>query len=120
MVNKVILVTSDKTVVSTVTENLIGNFDITLAENGLQAVEYVQEINPQLVLIDLDIDVSDAIETVSSLREWTSIPIVFLSNSSENLIKFYNTSYLKKTEDKESFRQEILKILSSHEKSLNP
>lgn len=103
MVKKVLLVTPDQLVASMVKEKLIDVCELTLVEDGTTANEYVRKFCPNFIMIDLDSDVLKGIEIVSTLREWTSIPIIFLSNATEQLIKFHNTKYLKKTEDREVF-----------------
>lgn len=107
MVNTVLLITSDEFVASMVKESLTGTYEITLVEGGEKAIKCAQKVRPNLVIIDLDFDVLGGIEIVSALRVWTSVPIVFLSNTSEQLIKFYNTEYVRKTEDKASFLEKI-------------
>lgn len=107
MHKKIIVVTSDKLTASMVSEGLIGSYDVILAEDEVAAVELVSERHPDLLIIDLDLYVSSGIEIVSSLREWSSIPVFFLTSTYENLIKFDYTDYYNKLDEKITLREKV-------------
>ena len=59
-------------------------FQITLAENGKQAVDSIAEVNPDLVLMDLVMPVMMGFEAVTEIRkmpDFATIPIIAISAS---------------------------------------
>jgi DNA-binding response OmpR family regulator len=59
-------------------------YNVIRAENGQQAVEIARSGSPHLVLIDVMMPVMDGIRAAVTIREFSNIPIVFLSAKSED------------------------------------
>lgn len=59
---------------------LKSNFDIALAEDGIQALSVAEEFHPDMVLLDVMMPKRDGIETLKLLREKNhDVPIVMLT-----------------------------------------
>lgn len=54
-------------------------YDVVEAANGAEALKAVATLAPDLVILDLGLPDMDGKEVVTSLRGWTTIPIIILS-----------------------------------------
>ena len=59
-------------------------YNVVRAENGQQAVEIARDGNAHLILLDVMMPVMDGIRAAVMIREFSNIPIVFLSAKSED------------------------------------
>ncbi|NDD39135.1 MAG: response regulator [Verrucomicrobia bacterium] len=79
----VLLVEDDPTLremMSRIIEN--EKFPVTVAENGLRALELVKQTIPQLIVLDIMMPVMDGFQFLGELRqrkEWAHIPVVVLT-----------------------------------------
>ncbi|MDX2304865.1 MAG: response regulator [Microscillaceae bacterium] len=75
---KKILIVDDKLENRTVLLNLLEplNFELSLAKNGLEALQKVSEENPDLILMDLVMPVMSGFEACRHIRKMTNIPPV--------------------------------------------
>ena len=55
------------------------------AYNGKQALEILENNEIHLVLLDIMMPVMDGIETLTKLREFSNIPVIFLTAKSEEV-----------------------------------
>ena len=83
---KQIMVVDDRSENRMVLLNLLEplGFQVTLAENGKQAVDAIAELNPDLVLMDLVMPVMMGFEAVAEIRsmpEFAELPIIAISAS---------------------------------------
>ena len=64
-------------------------FDVVQAENGNDAIKIVRSSNIDLVLLDVMMPNKDGFQVCQELREFTSIPIVFLTalDAKDDLVK---------------------------------
>ena len=62
-------------------------YDLREAEDGKQALDVLHNEKIDLVLLDIMMPVMDGIETISKLREFTNVPVIFLSAKSEDTDK---------------------------------
>ena len=64
-------------------------FDVVQAENGNDAIKIVRSSNINLVLLDVMMPNKDGFQVCQELREFTSIPIVFLTalDAKDDLVK---------------------------------
>lgn len=60
------------------------DFKVVESENGKQAVRMAASVKPDLVLLDLGLPDMDGKDVVSSIREWSQVPIVVLTVRSED------------------------------------
>ncbi len=61
-------------------------YEIGVADNGQSALEYLSEIKPDIILLDVMMPGIDGYETCYRIKknpEWASIPIIFLSAKAE-------------------------------------
>lgn len=63
------------------------NFKVYKAYNGEQALEILKAHNIKLVVLDIMMPVLDGIRTAMKIREFSSVPIIFLSAKSEDADK---------------------------------
>ena len=54
-------------------------YEAVLAENGKEGLMKAATIHPDLAIVDLGLPDMDGKEVVSSLREWTAIPVIVLT-----------------------------------------
>jgi DNA-binding response OmpR family regulator len=77
---KILIVDDDPTIRKFIRANLDArNYEVFLAENGLQALEMLKEESIDLVLLDITMPQLDGFEVCRRLREWSNIPIIMLS-----------------------------------------
>ena len=62
-------------------------YELLEAEDGEKALAIIKEHKVDLVLLDIMMPKMDGIETVSRLREFSNIPVIFLSAKSEDTDK---------------------------------
>ncbi|MBR7797940.1 MAG: response regulator transcription factor [Bacillota bacterium] len=62
-------------------------FSVHLAEDGYQAIECVDKINPDLILLDVMMPYLDGYEFCQMIRKKSEIPILFLSSKEEDVDK---------------------------------
>ncbi|MEZ4591912.1 MAG: response regulator transcription factor [Chloroflexota bacterium] len=82
MVNKEkVLVIDDSREMLLVMKHLLLNHGYTplLAENGLAGLQMVEEHNPDLIILDLNMPVVDGWEVCEQIREKSNVPIIILT-----------------------------------------
>ncbi|MBU0751015.1 MAG: diguanylate cyclase [Gammaproteobacteria bacterium] len=106
---KILLVEDVRSIASVMAARL-GSYghDVTIAENGAFAIELFKKVNPDLILMDIEMPVMNGFETATHIRsleakqQWAWTPIMFLtaSDSPENLVTAIESGgdgYLVKT-----------------------
>jgi len=96
-----------------------GEFNITQAENGLDALEKLARIEVDLVMTDMNMPQMDGIELIKSMKEdnsYKGIPIIMLTTESddeerERGLKAGASSYLTKPVSREVLMKELGKYL---------
>lgn len=61
-------------------------FDVTTADNGLEALKKLEEMVPDVMLLDIVMPYMDGIEVLKEMKEnedWKKIPVIMLTNISE-------------------------------------
>lgn len=60
------------------------NFTVTEAANGMEAIRLVEQVKPQMVILDLMMPVVDGIETCKQIRKFSNVPIIMLTAKTED------------------------------------
>ena len=55
------------------------NYEIILAQNGIEALDQVQGQEPDLVVLDVIMPKKDGFQTLKELRSFSSVPVIMLS-----------------------------------------
>jgi DNA-binding response OmpR family regulator len=61
-------------------------FNVVCAENGIEALKKLEEITPDLILLDVIMPYMDGMEALKKIKEndaWKKIPVIMLTNISE-------------------------------------
>lgn len=68
------------------------DYDVFEAENGLEGLQKIQSVRPDIILLDLNLPDKDGLSVLQEIRSWSSIPVVILSvrNSEEDIISLLN------------------------------
>lgn len=56
-----------------------GQFEVVEAQNGSEALQKIIETRPGLVILDHGLPDMNGIEVLKKLREWSSVPVIFLT-----------------------------------------
>ena len=80
---KLLLVEDDanlRYIVQSSLEDLIGGYEVKVAENGLQGLEEWKEFQPDIIISDIDMPVMNGFDMVKRIRETDGdTPILFAS-----------------------------------------
>ena len=76
-----VLVIDDSREMLTVMKHLLRNNEFTplLAENGLTGLKMVEEHNPDLIILDLNMPIVDGWQVCEQIRERSIVPIIILT-----------------------------------------
>lgn len=92
-----ILIVDDVPLNRVVVEKMLSQFDfnVRVADNGLEAMKELFVSPPDLILLDILMPVMDGFEVIQAIREnpaWNDVKIVVLSalNSNEDIVKAFN------------------------------
>ena len=106
---------------------LKGNFDVTLAENGQQALQLVEEVKPDLILLDVIMPKLDGVQTLRELRlRQIHVPVVMLTatttvRTAVEAMKCGAVDYLNKPFDIEQLTALIFETFETQgERDLTP
>lgn len=91
----VILLVDDDVEILEVTKLMLENYEVHTASTGRDAIELARQINPDLVLLDVNIPDPNGYEVCRQIKETSQniVKIIFVSGSGEveNRIKGYNS-----------------------------
>lgn len=84
----IILLIEDDFFVSDVYQTRLGQekFQVVAAENGIKAMQKLEEITPDLILLDIMMPYMDGREVLKKIKEnevWKKIPVIILTNLSQ-------------------------------------
>ena len=79
--NEKILVVDDELSIRQILETRLSirGYDVTLAENGEEALYLFRKINPNLVILDLMLPKIDGYEVCTEIRKGSKVPIIMLT-----------------------------------------
>ena len=84
--SKILIVEDDKWIASSLKIYLENsNFDVFLHYEWLDAINKIKLINPDLLILDINLPWKDWIEITKELREFSSLPIIMLTARSSEL-----------------------------------
>ena len=100
---KRILVVDDDSMNLARTKIILGkNYDVLLADSGIEALVKLRNEKVDMVLLDIDMPKMNGIETFERMKEFAAeVPVIFLTASGleedvQNAIKLGAVNYLKK------------------------
>ncbi|MDO5733915.1 MAG: response regulator transcription factor [Eubacteriales bacterium] len=86
--HSILIVDDDRDIREAVKIYMASEFkDIYLAENGVEALEIVREKQPEVVILDIMMPVMDGFECAEKIREFSNVPIIFLSAKDQDADK---------------------------------
>jgi two-component system KDP operon response regulator KdpE len=62
-------------------------YGVTLARNGVEALEQMREQEPDLVILDVIMPKKDGFETLKELRSFSSVPVIMLTAQGDDFDK---------------------------------
>ncbi len=84
---KCILAVDDTAVILTRISNTLGNdYDVITVNSGVRALKYLEQEKPDLILLDIQMDPMDGIETLQKIRAMkglADIPVIMLTGVEE-------------------------------------
>ena len=82
--NKVLVVEDDQGIRQIIKHNLVReSFTVFEAEDGVEGLAVAQDNNPDLVILDVEMPKMDGIDFCLRLREFSTIPVIFLSGKKD-------------------------------------
>jgi PAS domain S-box-containing protein len=95
------------------------DFTLCFAENGQQALNKTQQLNPDIILLDMKMPIMDGYEAAKQLKkspQTKAIPIIavtaFALNQDQEVISKICESYLRKPVKRDELIQELVKFLT--------
>jgi len=83
--NNILVVDDDKEIVDAIEIYLMQeNFNVLKAYDGEEAIQVLKQNDIQLILLDIMMPKLDGIHAALKIREYSSVPIIFLSAKSED------------------------------------
>ena len=61
-------------------------FEVIVVDNGIKALEKLEQVIPNIILLDIIMPYMDGMETLKNIRRnenWKKIPVIMLTNISE-------------------------------------
>ena len=85
---KILVVDDEALLVKGIRFNLQNEgYDVVTGSNGLEAVQQVQEQNPDLVVLDVMMPEMDGLTACSKIREFSDVPIIMLTAKTDDMDK---------------------------------
>lgn len=118
---KVLVVDDEPSIRDSLRLLLKSSFDVSTAEDGLEALSMIDEFKPDLVLLDVIMPKLDGLETLRQLRERNAdMPVVMLTatntvKTAVQAMKFGAVDYLNKPFDVAELTTLILNTLEQHQ-----
>ena len=85
---KILVVDDEMLLVKGIRFNLQNEgYEVITGSNGLEAVQQVQEQNPDLVVLDVMMPEMDGLTACSKIREFSNVPIIMLTAKTDDMDK---------------------------------
>ncbi len=76
----ILLIEDDKPILNFIKSSLLNKgYDVTAVETGEAGLSEAEQHVPDIVITDLGLPDMDGVEVITSLRQWTDLPIIVLS-----------------------------------------
>lgn len=125
---KILLVDDVATNLICASEVLRSDYDVSTAKSGRQALLMLEEMTPDLIILDINMPVMDGYEVFQKIKDnpsWVSIPVVFLTAEADVTkeikgLEMGAMDFIKKPFEPEVMKTRIDKILqiTEHNKAL--
>lgn len=81
LVNTTVMIVEDEAGIRELTRMYLNKkgYKVVTAENGQQALDRLDEADPQLILLDIEMPVKNGLEVCREIRKKRAVPIIFLS-----------------------------------------
>jgi len=84
--NKILIIEDDMWISSSLKLYLENsNYDVFLHDEWIKAVKNIKKINPDIVILDINLPWKDWIQITEDIRKFSSIPIIMLTARSGEL-----------------------------------
>ena len=78
--DKILIIEDEKGISSFIKATLLENgYDVLIAATGSEAFSMISSHCPDLIILDLGLPDMDGVEIISSVRQWTQLPIIVVS-----------------------------------------
>lgn len=123
---KILMVDDVATNLICATQVLKPTYDVSTAKSGRQALLMLNEMTPDLIMLDINMPVMDGYEVFEKLQanpEWADIPVVFLTAESDMTkeikgLEMGAMDFIRKPFDPEVMKARIDKILALTEQKI--
>lgn len=121
---KILLVDDDNMNCILAKHALVQEYQVVITHSGKEALAYLEQEMPDLILMDIEMPEMDGKEVVRRIKdheEWRSIPVVFLTADSNPMteaecLSFGADDFITKPFVPDVMRSRVEKILDAHEK----
>jgi len=101
------------------------HYQVHFALNGEQAIEIIDHLPPDLIIVDVRMPGDSGPRVIHKLRRYTSVPVMMISGypqdvSEDDLIRLQVHSALIKPVSAEILLYEVDSLISAHNLQLNP
>jgi len=101
------------------------HYQVHFALNGEQAIEIIDHLPPDLIIVDVRMPGDSGPRVIHKLRRYTSVPVMMISGypqdvSEDDLIRLQVHSALIKPVSAEVLLYEVDSLISAHNLQLNP
>lgn len=84
---KILVCDDEKDIVEALNIYLSSEYEVVKAYNGHQAIQAVKGQNIDLIILDIMMPEMDGLQAIHQLRQFTNVPIIFLSAKGEDVDK---------------------------------
>ena len=121
---RILAVDDDPVTLAQYREVLGETHKVYFALDGEQAIEMLDEVQPDLMIVDVRLPGADGPQIVRKLRRYTSAPVMMISSypqdvSEDELIRLHIQSALIKPVDPDVLEAEVESLLNSRRLNIN-